>query len=293
MTTVYEKDYDYPVEAGRYHLAVAYACPFAQRVIIVRNLMGLDQAVSMSRTSDIKTDKIWDFSNYEEGKDPVLGIEYVSEAYKNTDPNYEGPFSVPILVDKTSGKVVNQESIDISVDFASRFKDLGQPVKEVTDLYPEAHREDIDSWFSLIGKAFIGGPHQAGTAESQEAFDKAAEEVHKNLKEVDAHLSKHSFLVADQLTLADVFLYTPLVRMDILFPYYYGLNTLSLRDFPHLFAHIHRLHQIPAFKESTDFEGIKAGMFLGKNGKGMFTVRQAAPHGPDMSYLEEALSEDK
>lgn len=287
MSTVYQKDLDYPAAADRYHLVVAYACPFAQRTIIVRELMGLEDVISMTRTSDIKTEKIWDFSNYENHEDPVLGIAYLSEAYQNTDPDYEGPFSVPALIDKTTGQVVNQESIDISVDFATRFKELGNPKVEDLDLYPESKKVEIDQWFDVIGKSIIGAPHRAGTAENQEDFDAASDEIYKTLVKIDELLKHQDYLVGDQLTLADVFLYTPVVRMDILFPNVYGLNAYSLKDFPNLFAYTKKLHQKSAFKNSTDFEGIKKGAFLGKNGSGVFTVRQAVPHGPNMSYLDE------
>lgn len=284
MSTVYKKDFDYPVEAGRYRLAVSYACPFAHRAIIVRNLLGLEEAISESRTSNIKTDKIWGYSNHEDGKDPVFGVEYLSEIYKNTDSSYEGPFSVPALVDTTDNTVVNQESLDIIVDFATRFKDL--QTSDVDDLYPEDKRADIDAWFEKAGNTLIGAPFLAGQAEDQETYDKNVEIFYDSLKEMDSYLEDHDYLVGDQLSLADVVAYTPLVRMDVLYMTQNGINLYSLQDFPNLWDYMYKLHQIPAFKESTDFQGIKEGSYLGKNGRETYTKRQAVPNGPDLSMWD-------
>lgn len=283
MSTVYEKDYDYTPEAGRYRLIISQSCPFAQRTDIAHALLGLEDVVSKSVTSPIKTDKIWDFTNQPHQKDEVLDIAYVSEIYKQTDPAYEGPYSVPVLADIQDKKVVNQESLDIVKDFATRFKDFH--VADAPDLYPESERAVIDEWIDRLGAGVLAAPHQALAAEDQASYDQAIETFFATLKDLDDELAYHDYLIGDQLTLADIVLYTPLIRFDALYYTAYGVNKYSLQDFPHLLAHLQRLHAIPAFNQSTNFDAIKAGAFLGKNGRQSFG-REVVPAGPSLAEWE-------
>lgn len=288
MAKVYEKDYDYPVEAGRYRLVAAYPCPFAQRATIARELLGLEDAISLAITSNVKTEKIWDFSNQENGIDPILQVAYVSDLYKNTDAEYDGPYSVPVLVDIENKKVVNQESYEIIIDLGTRFKALhsaGAP-----DLYPEKFRPEIDGWAKRIGRELLGAPFMAGQAEKQAMYDKNAAVFYNAIDELDAHFAEHDYLVGNQLTLADILLFTPILRMDIVYYTAYGLNKKYLQEYRNLWAYMHRLYQIPAFKNSTDFQAIKEGSFLGKNGHAIYTKRQAIPIGPDTAIWDQPLN---
>lgn len=286
MSTVYDKDFDYQAKANQYRLVVAHPCPFAHRTTIARELLGLEDVVSLGTTSNIKTDKIWDFSNHEDCKDPVLGVEYVSDLYKNTNPSYDGPFSVPALVDESSKTVVNHESLDIIIDFATRFKSLG---KNNLDLYPNHLQEEIDGWFQRIGTEVLGTPYRAGSAKNQKIYDRSVEIFYNALTELDTHFKTHEYLIGDQLTLADIVLFTPLVRLDVVYANLHGVNKYRLQDFPNLWAYMHKLYQIPAFKNTTSFEDIKEGSFLGKTGRGTFVTRQAVPAGPDTSIWDQPL----
>lgn len=284
MSTVYEKDYDYKPAAGKYHLIISQSCPFAQRADIAHALLGLDQVISKSVVNPIKTDKIWDFSNHEKGKDEVLDIEYVSEVYKNTDKNYDGPFSVPVLADIESKTVVNQESLDIVKDFATRFEAFHK--EGAPKLYLESDRKAIDQWTQKIGSALMAAPYQADSAESQEEYDQAIDLFYETLKAIDEELAEHEYLVGDYLTMADIILYTPLVRFDPLYYPALGVNKYRLQDFPHLWAHLKKLHRIPAFNQSTNFDAIKKGSYLGKNGRERFG-REVILAGPSLDHWHE------
>lgn len=283
MSTVYHKDYDYPVVEGRYRLIVSESCPFAQRADIARSLLGLDDAISLSLVDPIKTDNIWEFSNYENGKDEVLDIAYLSAAYHKTNPDYTGPYSVPALVDIESGKVVNQESLDLVKDFATRFQPLQKG--DVPEIYPENLKADIDTWFSRVGSDLIGAGFRAGHATDQETYDKNAGIYWQTLSDLDDILSEADYVVGNQLTAADIVVFTPLIRFEIQESPAYRLFKYQLQDFPHLWEYLHRLYQIPAFKDSTNFEAIAKGTYLGRNGRQHFG-KEVLPDLPDLSHWE-------
>ncbi|MGX7108120.1 glutathione S-transferase C-terminal domain-containing protein [Facklamia miroungae] len=284
MSKVYKEDFAYPIEANRYRLAFAFPCPYAQRAEIARRLLGLDKVIGLALTSSIKTKRIWDFSNQKDGKDPVLGVEFVSELYKNTDPDYEGPFSVPALVDTTNNQVVNSESLDILRDFTTRFKPLhgdGAP-----DLYPKDIQKEVDEWIQWVITNVLGRASGAGYTRSQEEFDENAKAYFKSLKELDQHFFANQFLLGDRLTEADIVLYTPLIRHDLLYYPIYGLFQYKLQDLPNLWRYVKNLYQIPAFKEATNFKEYQIGQYSGKTGRAFFK-REVVPMLPDMSYWDE------
>lgn len=283
MSTVYEKDYDYPVVEGRYRLVASESCPFAQRAVIARSLVGLEDAISLSLVDPIKTDNIWEFSNHENGKDEVLDIAYLSAAYHKTDPDYTGPYSVPALVDIETGKVVNQESLDLVKDFATRFEPLHK--SDAPDLYPEELRDEIDTWFSRAGSDLIGAAFRAGQATDQETYDENANAYWQALEDLDNILADSDYVVGNQLTAADIVVFTPLIRFEVQDYPSFRLFKHHLKDFPHLWDYMHRLYQIPAFKDSTNFESIAKGTYLGRNGRNYFG-KEVLPGMPDLSHWE-------
>ncbi|MGF3065953.1 glutathione S-transferase C-terminal domain-containing protein [Facklamia sp. P12934] len=283
MPKVYKEDFAYPVEANRYRLAFSFPCPYAQRADIARRLLGLDKVVSLAIASPIKTSKVWDFSNETGGKDAILEVEYVSELYKNTDPEYEGPFSVPALIDIKTKTVVNSESLDILRDFTTRFKPFH--ADNAPDLYPENLRSEIDSWIQKIIDEVLGGANRAGYTRSQEEFDQNAEAYFKVLAELDQHFAENQFLLGDQLTEADLILYTPLIRHDLLYMPIYGLFHHSLRDYPNLWRYMKQLYQMPAFKATTSFRDYQIGQYSGRTGR-IFFRREVVPMLPDLSHWE-------
>ena len=284
MTTVYKENFDYPIESGRYRLAVSHSCPFAQRTMIARSLLGLEEAISLTATNPIKTEKIWDFTNHQDDKDPIFGVTYLKELYLNTDPNYTGPFSVPALVDTTTNKVVNQESLDIVRDFSTRFKPYHK--ENAPDLYPEALQTDIEAWNGKIGIDILVNPSKASQAKSQKLFNRFAKHYYQSLTELEELFSDgRSYLLGEELTESDIVLYTALIRHDVIYRFAYGLSKYELRDFNNLWKYMIHLYSLPAFKDSTDFEEIKMGAFLGKNSTNLFK-REILPDGPNLSHWE-------
>ncbi|AMB98732.1 hypothetical protein AWM75_01400 [Aerococcus urinaehominis] len=284
MSKVYEKDYDYEVAANKYHLIVARSCPFAQRTDIARSLLGLEDAISKSVVDPIKTEKIWEFKRYEGAKDPVLGVEYVSDVYHNTNPAYDGPYSVPVLADIETGQVVNQESLDIVKDFVTRFQALH--TGDAPNLYNEDDREAIDAWVVRISSDIMSAPYKAHGAEDQATYDEQVDIFFTALADIDKALSQHDYLVGNQLTLADIVLYTPLLRFDTVFYPAFQVNQYRLEDFPNLWAYLKKLYHIPAFNQSTDWDEIKEGTYLGKNGRNHFG-KEILPAGPQLDQWED------
>lgn len=288
MSTVYKEDFAYPIEAGRYRLAVSYSCPFAQRTVIARSILGLENVVSLTATNPIKTEKIWDFTTHEDHKDPIFGVTYLRDLYLKTDPEYKGPFSVPALVDTANNKVVNQESLHIVRDFATRFKSFHK--EGAPDLYPEKLQTEIDAWNGKLGIDILVNTSKASQAKSQKLFNRFAKQYYQALTELESLFSDgRKYLLGDTITEADIVLFTSLIRHDVIYRFAYGLSKYEVKDFNNLWAYMLHLYNIPAFKASTDFEAIKMGAFLGKNSTNLFK-RQILPDGPNLSNWEQAIN---
>lgn len=283
MSKVYPEDFAYPAEAQRYRLVIANPCPYAQRTEITRRLLGLEEVVSLAIASPIKTKLIWDFSNQPDGRDPILDVEYVSDLYKNTDPDYQGPYSVPALVDLQTKQVVNSESLDIMKDFACRFQAFHKT--DAPDLFLTGQEDRVEEWIEKIIKEVMGEANGAGYTRDQEEFDHHAQQYFENLSQLDQHLASNRYLLGDHLTAADIVLYTPLVRHDLIYAPVYGLRKHVLKDFPNLWRYMKSLYNLPAFKESTHFEDYLISQFSGKTGR-IFFKREVVPMLPDMSDWE-------
>ncbi|MDO4669867.1 MAG: glutathione S-transferase C-terminal domain-containing protein [Aerococcus sp.] len=290
MTNTLDQQVDYPVEANRYHLLAAYPCPFAHRAMIVRELMGLDDAVSIGIANSIKYEQYWGFKDAigsVDDKDAVLGISNLSEPYLKGDPDYTGPYSVPALVDTHSGTVVNSESLDIIRDFATRFKTIAKA--DAPDLYPAGEEKEIEEWFSYVGTKVLGPGIRATHSKKQGVYDVAYEMIFSALDALEEHFATHEFLMGDHLTLADVVMYTPLARFDVVFYPVGSLNKKHLYEYPNLWRYTRQLYQMPAFKHTTHFKEIQKGFYLGKSSEVIYS-REVLPAGPDLSRWEEPVS---
>lgn len=281
--------WDYPIEKDRYHLLAAYPCPFAQRAMIVRQLMGLEDTISLGLANSVKYQQYWGFKGAigsVADKDAVLGISDLSEPYLKTDPEHKGPYSVPALVDKKTGTVVNSESLDIIRDFATRFQSIA--AAEAPDLYPSEEQSAIDEWFSYVGDKVLGPGIKATHSKEQRIYDQAYETLFTAFDALEEHFATHDYLVGEHLTLADVVMYTPLARFDVVFSPVGGLNKKPLNAYPNLWRYARRLYQIPAFKETTNFKEIQKGFYLGKSSEVIFS-RQVLPAGPDTTTWGEPV----
>jgi len=268
-------------EPGRYRLVVSRACPWAHRSIIVRRLLGLEDAISLAVVDPIRDEAGWRFTLDEGGRDPVLGIGYLSEAYLATDPGYAGRVTVPAIVDVETGHVVTNDYPQITLDLSTQWREFHRP--DAPDLYPEALRAEIDEVVEPIYRNVNNGVYRAGFASSQEAYDEAYEGLFAELDRLSARLAERRYLMGDRLTEADVRLFTTLVRFDAVYHGHFKCNRNKLTEQPVLWAYARDLFQTPGFGETVDFDHIKRhyyGTHEGINPSGI------VPRGPDSAWSE-------
>jgi putative glutathione S-transferase len=245
----------WPVEPGRYRLVVSRACPWANRAIIVRRLLGLEDALSMGVTGPTHDWRSWQFDLDPGGRDPVLGITRLREAFEKRRPGYERGVTVPAVVDVPSGQVVTNDFRQITLDLSTqwrRFHREGAP-----DLYPEHLRDEIDSVAEVVYREVNNGVYEAGFAGDQRAYQRAYETLFARLDWLSARLSGQRYLVGDTITEADVRLFTTLVRFDAVYHGHFKCNRSKLTEMPVLWAYARDLFQTPGFGDTVDFDHIK------------------------------------
>ena len=268
----------YPVEPGRYRLIAAWACPWANRSIIVRRLLGLEGVLSMGVCGPTHDARSWNFSLDPGGRDPVLGIERLQEAYLKRFPDYSRGITVPAIVDIPSGQVVTNDYPQITIDLSLEWKQYhraGAP-----DLYPEDLREEIDEVAELVFRDVNNAVYQAGFAGSQGAYEKAYTRLFDRLDWLSERLARQRFLVGDTITEADIRLFTTLARFDAVYHGHFKCNRQKLTELPVLWAYARDLFQTPGFGDSTNFEQIKQHYYIVHTG---INPTQIVPVGPDTS----------
>lgn len=256
-------------EKGRFHLYVSYACPWAHRTLIVRNIKKLQSIVSYSVTDPYMGEKGWTFSN---GVDP----RYLAVVYLSTDKQYTGKITVPVLWDKKAKGIVNNESSEIIRIFNESFDDL---TDSDIDLYPAPLRGEIDTINKKVYANVNNGVYRAGFAGTQRAYEEAFRQLFSTLDEIEERLSKQHFLAGDYFTEADVRLFTTLLRFD---PVYYGhfkCNLRRIKDYHSLYNYLKCLYQMPEIKETCHLDHIKEHYY--KSHKWINPI-QIVPLGPEM-----------
>lgn len=245
----------YPVEAGRYHLYVSYACPWAHRTIIARALMGLGAAIGMTAVDPIRDERGWAFRDGDGySQDPVNGFAFLSEAYLATDPGFRGRYTVPVLWDKERGRIVTNSDDDLMRMFETEF---GALATHDADLYPEAHRAEIDDLNERIYRAINNGVYRAGFATTQAAYERPAYRLFEALDTLDARLAKRRYLVAAHPVETDWRLFTTLVRFDAVYYGHFKCNLRRIADYPHLSGYLRDLYQVPGIAETVKLDQIK------------------------------------
>lgn len=268
----------FPPEANRYHVYVSYACPWAHRALIALELKGLVQHIGVSVVHWKMDDKGWRFPTKEElsevprgdmslgSEDLVYGFARLRELYFKAQEDYDGRFTVPVLWDKKSETIVNNESSEILRMLNSEFNSIVDSKYADVDLYPEALRGEIDELNSWIYDNINNGVYKTGFATSQDVYDKEVKNLFQHLDKVEAILKKNQqedankkFLTGTQLTEADVRLYTTIVRFDAVYHQHFKCNLRMIRhDYPYLHDWLRLLYwKIPGFKETTNFDHIK------------------------------------
>ena len=280
-----------PVEAGRYRLIWSPACPWAHRSVIVRRLLGLEDVISLGTLDPVRPDvgrTDWAFTIDEGGKDPVLGIEYLSEAYLKADENYSGRFTVPAVVDLTTGQVVNNDYFNLTKYWEVEWKKYHKP--GAPDLYPEKLRREIDELNEILYHEINNGVYKAGFARSQEAYNEAYNLVFSRLDWLEERLGKSRYLFGDSITESDVRLYVTLARFDSAYFNGFQLNRNRITDFKNLWGYVRDLYSLPEFKETTDFEAIKKHYHLCAVAGNPYKI---VPKGPDLTSWNLPHGRDK
>jgi putative glutathione S-transferase len=236
-------------EPGRHHLYVSYACPWAHRTLIVRRLRGLEDVVGVSAVDPIRDARGWEFSGGEY-VDAVNGFRYLSEAYAASDPSFEGRWSVPVLWDREAGRIVNNESADV-VRMLNAWGTAGD------DLEPAELRPAIDEVNAVVYDNINNGVYRAGFATSQAAYEEAFQGLFATLGELDARLADQRFLVGDRLTLADVRLFTTLVRFDAVYHTHFKCNGHRLIEYANLWPYARSVYQLGGVAETVRLDEIK------------------------------------
>ncbi len=245
----------YPVEPGRYRLVAARACPWANRAIIVRRLLGLEPVLSMGITGPTHDARSWTFDLDPGGRDPVLGIERLQEAFLARDPGYAKGITVPAIVEVATGRVVTNDFPQITLDLSTEWRDHHRP--GAPDLYPADRRDEIDEVADLVFKDVNNGVYRCGFASSQKAYEKAHARLFSRLDWLSDRLTQQRYLVGDTITEADVRLFTTLARFDPVYHGHFKCNRSKLSEMPVLWAYARDLFQTPGFGDTIDFDHIK------------------------------------
>lgn len=245
----------FKAEAGRYHLYVALICPWASRTLAARKLKGLEHAISVSVAEPAMGAQGWELAA---GADPVNGARHIHELYSKADPAYTGRATVPVLWDKRTGTIVNNESADIVRMMNDGF---GALARNGIDLYPERLRAEIDALNERIYMPLNNGVYRAGFASSQEAYEEAFDDVFGTLAMLEARLGQGPYLFGAALTETDIRLFVTLVRFDAAYHGLFKCNLRRIADYPNLSAYLGRLLAIQAFRDTVNIDHIKRGYY--------------------------------
>lgn len=242
---------EFPAEAGRYHLYVAHACPWAHRTIVFRKLKGLEQAVSLSYVEPLMLEHGWEFAP---DGDPLYGSRHLHEIYTRARADYSGRVTVPVLWDKQAETIVSNESAEIIRMLNAAFGAIGAASP---DFYPEPLRPEIDAVNAMVYDHVNNGVYKAGFATSQAAYEEAFDALFEALDRLDARLGEQRYLVGGQATEADWRLFTTLVRFDAVYFGHFKCNRRRIVDYPNLSGYLRELYQWPGVAETVDFDRIK------------------------------------
>ncbi|HEX5542087.1 MAG TPA: glutathione S-transferase C-terminal domain-containing protein [Micromonospora sp.] len=245
----------WPLEAGRYRLVWCRACPWSHRAMIVRGLLGLETAISLATVDPIRDERGWRFTLDPGGRDPVLGIEFLAEAYRATDPEFTGRVTVPALIDTVTGKVVTNDYPRLTLDFVTEWRSMHR--SDAPDLYPPGLRPAMDELAADLHRDVNNGVYRCGFATSQAAYDEAFNALFGQLEMLSDRLTRHRYLMGDAITEVDVRFFATLVRFDAVYHGHFKCNQRKLTEMLVLWAYARDLFQTPGFGETVDFDHIK------------------------------------
>jgi putative glutathione S-transferase len=251
-----DPDARFQPEAGRYHLYVSYACPWAHRTLLVRSLKGLEDAISVDVVDPFRADDGWQFTPDKEGctADTETGSDYLREVYQRADDGVTGRVTVPVLWDREEETIVNNESKEILRMLDTEFD--GVATRNV-DLYPAGYRDEVDRVIDDIYDPINNGVYRAGFAGTQEAYDRAVDELFDALDEWDEVLAGQRYLAGDRLTEADICMFTTLVRFDQVYHTHFMCNKRQIHEYDNLWPYLRDLYGTPGVAETVNMAHIK------------------------------------
>lgn len=260
----------FPPEAGRYHLFVSLACPWAHRTLILRKLKGLEDAIGVTVVDPLMREEGWTFPE----PDPVTGSTRLHEVYTKADPTYTGRVTVPVLWDKRTGTIVSNESAEIMRMLNREFDSIGDAS---LDVYPADLAEEIDRINAFVYDRVNNGVYKAGFATSQEKYEQAFDALFTALDELDKRLAGRRYLLGDEPTEADWRLFTTLVRFDAVYVGHFKCNLRRIADYPNLSGYLRDLYQVPGVADTVDFHHIKRHYYASHT---MINPTGIVPKGP-------------
>ena len=245
----------YKAETNRYHLYVSLACPWASRTLMIRTLKGLEDMISISVVHPLMLEHGWTF---EEGEgvigDPIFKARYLHEIYTAVKPDYTGRVTVPVLFDKKTKTIVNNESSEIIRMLNSAFDDLGA---KPGNYVPDQWLEEIDTVNDFVYHRINNGVYKAGFATKQEVYEEEVTALYAALDQMEERLAGQDYLVGNRLTEADIRLFTTLVRFDAVYFGHFKCNLKPLTAYPKLWAYTKRIYQLPGIAQTVNFDHIK------------------------------------
>ena len=250
----------YPSVAGRYHLYVSLACPWASRTLIVRKLKGLQGAIGLTVVDPVRDERGWAFrdgAGY--SQDPINGFAFLSEAYTATDPNFDGRVTVPVLWDKETHRIVNNSEDDICRMFNDSFNEFGN---RSVDLFPKDVETEHTETSAFVYNHVNNGVYKAGFATKQRAYEKACRVLFAALDELEARLSTRRYLIGNRIVEADWRVFCTLVRFDAVYHGHFKCNVRRIVDYPNLDAYLRDLYQQPGIAETVNFDHIKRHYYI-------------------------------
>ncbi len=270
----------FKAEAGRYHLYVSYACPWAHRTLIFRKLKRLEDLISVSVVSPLMLENGWEFAGNSEASDDLFGLDYLYQVYLKADSKYSGRVTVPVLWDKQQQTIVSNESSEIIRMFNVAFNGL---TGDNTDFYPHSLRDEIDDINAVIYDTVNNGVYKAGFATTQEAYEENVLALFRTLDMLEERLSTRRYLVGDSQTEADWRLFTTLVRFDPVYVGHFKCNIRRIADYPALMGYLRDLYQVPGIAETVRFDHIKQHYY---RSHATINPTGVVPVGPEMALEE-------
>ena len=248
----------FPAEAGRYHLYVSLACPWAHRTLIMRKLKGLEGMIGVTVVDKLMLENGWELTD---GSGPVDGARYMHQVYTAAKADYTGRVTVPVLWDKKTETIVSNESAEIIRMFNSAFDGIGA---KPGDYYPVALRAEIDAVNDVVYHSINNGVYKAGFATTQDAYKEAVTALFEALDGLEERLSRSRYLVGSVITEADWRLFTTLIRFDAVYVGHFKTNLRRIADYPNLNGYLRELYQVPGVRDTVNFEHIK-GHYYGSH----------------------------